>query len=361
KLRLMKRPREGPNVMRRAVWISVLSMTVLVVGTVGYRILGGTNASVLDCLYMTVITVLTIGYGEIIDLSGNPAGRIFTMFIAFGGIAIITYALSTLTAFAAGGELRRAWERRKMERSIAGCTGHFIIAGWSRVALQIARELLATKRLFVVVDPAAEEHVRKLESEVPLFVVQGEAGEEDSLQKAGIERAAGVFAASDDDMVNILICMTARQLNPAVRIVAAVSEPRNEPKMRKAGADAVVSVVAIGGLRMASEMVRPTVVSFLDVMLRERGGTLRVEEVGVPAGLTGCRLSDLGVTGRREWLLVALRQGEQWVFNPADDTVLEPGAKLILMTTPEGRIGFEQKLATAAESPASDGIGSRSK
>jgi len=341
----MQRKSAPPDITRRAVKIAALSLAVLLVGTIGYRIVTGARASILDCLYMTVITVLTIGYGEIIDLAGNPAGRIFTMVIAFGGIAIITYALSTLTAFAAGGELRKAWEQRKMEKCIERWSGHFIIAGWSRVAAQIARELAATRRRFVLVDPVAGEHTRRIESDEPVPSVDGEPGEEEALRAAGIQHAAGLFAAADDDMVNILICMTARQMNPSLRIVAALAEPRNEAKMRKAGADAVVSAVAIGGLRMASEMIRPTVVSFLDTMLRARESRLRVEEISVPATFEGRTLAELNLGRSREWLLVALRCGADWVFNPADDTRLARDSKLIVMTTPEGREQLERHLA----------------
>ncbi|MGQ9662413.1 MAG: potassium channel family protein [Kiritimatiellia bacterium] len=333
-----------PEITRRAINIAALSASVLLVGTLGYRVVSGGQANVLDCLYMTVITVLTIGYGEVIDLSGNPAGRIFTMIIAFGGIAIITYALSTLTAFAAGGELRKAWEKRKMEKRIDMCTAHYILAGWSRVAAQIAGEHAATRRRFVIVDPAAAEHARRIESEEPILTVDGEPGEEDALRQAGVERAAGLFAAADDDMVNIVICMTARQLNPALRIVASLADPRNEAKLRKAGADAVVSAVAIGGLRMASEMFRPTVVSFLDTMLRERGGRLRVEEVAVPSGFEGHTLAELNLGRSQEWLLVALRAGEKWIFNPPEDTRLHHDARLIVMTTPEGREELKRQL-----------------
>lgn len=329
-------------VCRRIAGIAALSLAVLIVGTAGYRMFGGAEYSILDCLYMTVITVLTIGYGEVVDLANNPAGRVFTMFIAAGGIGIIGYALSSVTAFAVGGELRSEWRRWKMDRAIEQLSGHFILCGWSRVASQIASELVATGRGLVVVDPKAAE--ASSAAGARFCCVDGELGDDEALKQAGVDRAAGLFASADDDPLNIVVCMTARQLNPKLRIVAAVADPRNGPKMRKAGADAVVNAFTIGGLRMASEMVRPAAVSFLDVMLRDREKGLRIEDIAVSAAMEGKKLSDLDFSAHRDSLLVAIRAGESWQFNPPPGRELAAGDRLIVMTTPDGRERLERAL-----------------
>jgi voltage-gated potassium channel len=323
-------------VAQRVGLITVLSVTILAAGTVGYRCVSDGTASWLDSLYMTVITVLTIGYGEVVDLSANPAGRVFTMVIAFCGIAVVGYALSTVTAFAVGGELRGEWRKWKMQKTIESLTGHYILCGWGAVAWHIADELQTTGRSCVVVAAREGLHGGADPAATHLFI-EGDPCDENILRQAGIERAAGLFAAIENDPVNIVICMTARQLNAGLRIVALAADPKNDTKFRKAGADAVVNAVRIGGLRMASEMVRPTAVSFLDIMLRDRSTGLRIEEASVGKGAAGRRIGDLPWREWTELLLVAVRVGDEWKFNPPADWVLQEGQRLIVMGTPESR------------------------
>ncbi len=333
----MRRKFTPSPLARRILLIAALCAIVLAIGTVGYRMVVGPEAGWIDCLYMTVITVLTIGYEEVVDLTGHPGGRVFTMFIAFGGIGLIGYALSSVTAFAVGGELRSEWRRWQMDRAIEQLSGQYIICGWSRVAGQIAAELLATGRSLVVVCPNASEAVRDIPDGDRIPHLSGELGDDELLKRAGIERAAGVFAAADDDPLNIVVCMTARQLNPRLRIVAAAADPRHGDKMKKAGADAVINAFTIGGLRMASEMIRPAAVSFLDIMLRDREKGLRIEEVPLAGSLEGRTVADLKLSAYPESLLVAVRMGQDWKFNPSPDFGLEKGSILIFMTTPAGR------------------------
>lgn len=323
-------------VARRVAVILALSIAVVMIGTVGYRAVTDGEASWLDSLYMTVITVLTIGYGEVIDLSANPAGRVFTMIIAFGGIAVVGYALSSVTAFAVGGELRCEWRRWKMQKAIQALSGHYIICGWSAVAEHIAEELRSTGRNYVAVATRADSPEATEQPDHHLRV-EGDPCDEDVLRQAGIERAAGIFAVTENDPVNIVICMTARQQNARLRIVSLAADPKNEAKLRKAGADAVVNAVRIGGLRMASEMVRPTAVSFLDIMLRDREKGLRIEEARVGKKAAGRRVGDLAWSDWPELLLVAVRAGDEWKFNPPSDWKLQEGQSLIVMGRPDLR------------------------
>ena len=343
-MRVMRKTHAASPVARRILIIAALCAVVIAVGIIGYRLIGGPASSWLDCLYMTIITVLTIGYEEVIDLSAHPGGRVFTMFVAFGGIGIIGYALSSVTAFAVSGELRSEWRRWKMDRVIEELSGHYIICGWSRVAGQIAQELLATQRAVVMFGPKIMDALREHDRLAAVPYVDAELGDDESLKLAGIERAAGVFAAADDDPLNIVTCMTARQLNPQLRIVAATSDPRHADKMKKAGANAVVNAFMIGGLRMASEMVRPAAVSFLDTMLREQQQRLRIEEIPLNARFENRPVGDLNLNACPDSLLVAVRKGSEWKFNPAPDWKLEAGNILIFMTTPGGRERLEKAL-----------------
>jgi voltage-gated potassium channel len=332
------------KIRRKALIAGGLLLLVLLVGTAAYKRIGGEQATWLDSLYMVVITIATIGYGEVIDLSHSPGGRVFTMFLSFAGIGIMTYIMMSLTAFIVEGELNEAFRRRKMEKRIAKLTDHYIVCGADGVGSHVARELAATQRPFVVVDTDREkiEHVHGGD-EGPPFIV-GDATDNETLHRAGIERARGLFAVTGDDNLNMVISLSARQLNPAIRVVARCEETRNAEKMQRAGADTAVSPTRIGGLRMASEMLRPAVVSFLDVMLRREDLALRIEELAVPGSMVGRPLAELDLTSYRTLLLLAVRSGESWTYNPSRDVLMQAGDTLVFMGSPAERRQLEQSF-----------------
>ena len=321
----------------RATRIAAIVAGVLVVGTAGYRIISHGASSWIDCLYMVVITVATIGYGEIVPMDHSPGGRIFTMFIALFGIGVITYVMSTVTQAAVDGDLQRRWRRRKMQKAVDELGGHFLVCGWSALAPQIMRELRLTQRAFVavVMDRAAVE--REMGDDAPLLMIEGDPTDDDVLRRAGVERSAGLFAADDEDHTNIVSCMSARGIKPDLKIVATVRDARNSAKMKKAGANSVVSPITIGALRMSSEMVRPSVVTFLDVMLRDKDRNLRIEDIRVGTGGAGKTISSLQFERFENSVLLAARRGESWVFKPKSDYALVSGDDLIFMTNPDER------------------------
>lgn len=304
--------------------------------------IGGMEYTVLDSLYMTIITISTIGYGEIIDLSGSPAGRVFTIFIAFSGIGVLTYILLNVTAFIIEGELNEAFRRKKMENVIKKFKGHYIVCGIGRVGFYIVDELHKTKRTHVIIDTERGKMEKALEEFQEKVFIEGDATDNNTLLKAGIKEAGGLFAVTGDDNRNLVISLTAKQLNPGVKVVARCNELTNIEKMKKAGADAVVSPNFIGGLRIASEMIRPTVVSFLDRMLRDKDKNLRIEEVAVPDTYSGKPISSLNLGRHRHVLLLAVKTGEDWVYNPPENYTMQPGNTLIFMTTPGERIEVEK-------------------
>lgn len=320
-----------------------LVLGILLIGTVGYRLVSHGASSWLDCLYMVVITVATIGYEEVVPLDHSPGGRVFTMVVALFGIGIITYVMTTITQVAVDGDLQRRWRRRRMQKAIEELEGHYILCGWGPLSPQIARELEQTQRTLVVVAPNPEVVAVEMGEQSPTYIIEGDPTDDDALQRAGIMRAAGVFAADKDDHANIVICMSARGLRPEVKVVAQVSDVRLISKMRKAGAASVISPTSIGALRMSSEMVRPSVVSFLDVMLRDRDRNLRVEDVAVGPGLAGATVASLALDHFENTVLLATRRGDAWVFKPRADHTLAAGDVLIVMTNPAER----QKLADA--------------
>jgi len=316
---------------------------VLAVGTFGYKLVAGGQATWLDCFYMTFITIATIGFGEVIDLSQSQTGRAFTIVVATFGIGVYSYALSKTTAFLIEGEFNLALRRRRMLKRIDRLAGHHIVCGIGRIGTNVANELAATGREFVVIDAEAAQldAYRERNPEVPYL--HGDAAEDEVLRAAGIAHAAGLFAVVGDDSKNLVIALSAKQLNPGVRVVARCHDVGFIEKIRKVGADAIVSPDFTGGLRMASAMIRPQVVTFLDEMLRSDRG-LRVEEIAVAPRHAGRRLGELASPGP-DHILIALRAGGRWQFNPAAELVLGGGEMVIAMATPDGRKALEARFA----------------
>ncbi|MBL8440859.1 MAG: NAD-binding protein [Betaproteobacteria bacterium] len=319
-------------------------VAVHVLGTVGYHWMTEGRYSWFDCFYMTFITVATIGFGEIIDMSNNPMARGFTVVLGILGAGNLSMLFSIVTVALLETDLNGNLQRKRMEKVIRSLHGHYILCGFGRVGRNVAGELEATNRHFVAVD---EEPNRMLEykERVPgLLYIHGDASDDAVLLRANLERARGVFAVTGDDSRNLMIVITAKQLKPEVRIVARCQEVRNIEKMRKAGADEIVSPNFTGGMRIASAMIRPHVVSFLDEMLKSEKN-LRVEEIPVPAAFIPQPLGDIRLRSA-DYVLIAIRERNgAWHFNPEKDYLIKPGYVLIAMASPAGRMELEGLLA----------------
>lgn len=315
----------------------MLLITILIVGTSGYYYVGEGRYSVMDCLYMTVITILTIGYGEIIDLTYSSYGRLFTIFIAFTGIGTATYIISTFTALIVEGQLKETFKKRRMEKKIKKLKDHYILCGAGRVGSVILHELVSTGRPCVVID-RDEEMIQLVTDRYPeVYAIAGDADIEEVLEKAGIRDAIGIFASTGDDNQNLVISLTSKYINPSVRVVARCLEAANQQKMKKAGADTVITENFIAGMRMASEMVRPTVVSFLDKMLADKDKNLRVEEIEVSEKFHNKIISEIEMEHFKDTLILAISTGEDWSYSPKGDHILIKGCKIVVITTPRER------------------------
>jgi len=315
----------------------LLLITILIVGTSGYYYVGEGRYSVMDCLYMTVITILTIGYGEIIDLTYSSYGRLFTIFIAFTGIGTATYIISTFTALIVEGQLKETFKKRRMEKKIKKLKDHYILCGAGRVGSVILHELVSTGRPCVVID-RDEEMIQLVTDRYPeVYAIAGDADIEEVLEKAGIRDAIGIFASTGDDNQNLVISLTSKYINPSVRVVARCLEAANQQKMKKAGADTVITENFIAGMRMASEMVRPTVVTFLDKMLADKDKNLRVEEIEVSEKFHNKIISEIEMEHFKDTLILAISTGEDWSYSPKGDHILIKGCKIVVITTPRER------------------------
>jgi voltage-gated potassium channel len=315
---------------------TVFIVMVTIIGTVGYKILSPHTPWV-DTFYMTAITLATVGYGEIVPLDGNPIGRLFTALLILVGMGATLYFVTTATAFVIEGHIGHVFRRRKMEKTIRELSGHLIVCGSGATAVYAARELLAVERKVLVICENPDR-LTGLGQDLPgVAIISGDPARDSVLHAAGVDRASGLIAATDSDKENLVITLSARQILGRLRIVARVTDVESMDKLVQVGANAVVSPTHIGGLRLASELIRPKVVSFLDVMLRDQDKNLRVDEVEIPSGSTaaGKNIASLALSEVSPALLLACRHSDgTWEYNPKPDHEVRVGSTLILMGTP---------------------------
>lgn len=325
--------------MRRRVLFAVLLLaTVIVVGTAGYMALE--HWPPLDALYMTVITVGTVGFREVHPLSA--VGRVFTMTLILIGVGAIGFAFVTVVDFLVEGHLGGILEEKRMDKLLAGLNGHHIVAGMGRVGSEVARSFAAEGLRFVVIDDCADCAKRAAEEGWP--VVSGDATEESVLKAAGIERATSLVTTLDTDAANVFVTLTARQLNPKLYIVARSSASSAEDKLRRAGADRAITPTVIGGRRMAGMVLHPFVSDYLELVAQGDGGELRLEEIALEEGspLVGHTLRETRIRDRTGALVLAVHGSTgDVVANPSSDTMLKAGDRLIVM----GSAGQLEKLA----------------
>jgi voltage-gated potassium channel len=316
---------------------------VLAFSVGGYRLLGGPSVTLLDALYMAIVTLSSVGYGEIVDTAHNPALRVFNIFVIIFGVMIMLYVFSVVTAFLVEGEITKIFGRRRMLKRISQLSDHYIVCGLGDTGRHAIEELERTGAPYVVVDTNEDNIKRMVNREDGLhremLYVVGDATDADLLDGLGIDRAKGLITTLASDKENLVITVLARQKNPNLRIVARCIDQKFAERLTKAGADSTVSPNQIGGLRIASEVLRPHVVSFLDLMLKDVRRTLRIEEIEVPehSPWSGKRLSDLNLRGSYNLLPLAVKDvyhdGQQhgfWV-NPPENITCHPGIVVIVL------------------------------
>lgn len=330
------------RVMRNLLIALLLLVAVFVIGTVGYHILGGWQHSWVDCFYMTFITISTIGFGEIVDVSQYHYGRLFTVLIGMSGIGVLGYVLSTFTAFMLESDINVAWRRKKMQKKIAQLKNHYIVCGVGLVGRNVAHELELTGRPFVVIESDMKVIQRYLDTHPEQLYLQGDATDNDVLLAAGVMDAKGVFAVAHDDSANLVISLSAKQLNPGLRVVARCHDMKNAEKTRRVGADEVISPDYSGGLSLVSAMVRPNVMNFLDEMFKS-DSKLRMEEILIPENLENQTLHVL-YHENKDCMVLAIQRNGVWQYNPSSNYHLQQGDVLMVMTTPQGRTRLEQLI-----------------
>ncbi len=322
------------NIKHRLQLVVLLIILVILAGTLGFYAMFGGKYSIMDCLYMTVISITSVGYGEIIKVTGNVPAEIFTMVLITFGMGIILYGLGAMTAILIEGELSGILRKKKMEKAIGKLQNHFIVCGGGQTGLPVIVELVKNRESVVMIDSEQESIDRCLTSIADLLYIQGDATEDENLLAAGIENARGIAICLPSDKDNLYITMASRMLNSKVRIISSLVNVKLKPKLTKAGANSVVSPNTIGALRIASEMIRPTVVDFLDSMLRSKQGNLRIHQVVITqsTAAVGRTLGNSGLSERFGILVLgAKKPGGEIQFNPGAPLKIEPGLTMIVM------------------------------
>jgi len=321
------------EIKRRLSLIIIAVLCVIMAGSLGYYIIYQGESSFMDCLFMTVISLTTVGYGEVTAVTGNLAAEVFTMILITFGMGIILYGISTLTAIIIEGELSGMLRKKKMEKEISKLSNHYIVCGGGETGRPVIAELVKNGETVVLIEKDEESIDRCKEIEALLYI-KGDAADDASLSAAGIDKAAGVIVTLSSDKDNLFTTMSARMLNSRVRIISRVISKSMEPKMRRAGANSVVSPNYIGALRLASEMIRPAAVDFLDSMLRSSRGDLRIHQINVSdqSPLVGKSLMEGSLKEDYELLVLGVRhRNREMEFNPPPNMVLEKGMTLIVM------------------------------
>jgi voltage-gated potassium channel len=301
---------------------------LVAVGTVGYMVLE--DMSPVDALYMAVVVLSTVGLGAFRPLS-DP-GKVFTIFLIVGGVAVFSYYLTRLFGLVVEKGLVEALERRRMTKKIQDLKDHYVVCGHGRIGTVVLSEFCQRSVPLVVVERRPEE-VERL-SATGCLVLQGDAREEAVLRRAGVERARGLIALLPEDPDNLYVILTARDLNPRITIFARANDPMGERRLLQAGADHVISPHREGGKRIARMILHPHVTDFLEMATEGKNLRLQMEEVVVrpESPLAGKRLQEAEALRKNRLLVVAVQRGtEAMVFNPDGSTRIEAGDTLIVL------------------------------
>jgi voltage-gated potassium channel len=300
---------------------------IIVVGAVGYMLIEGWNF--MDAFYMTIISITTTGFSEVHPL--DTAGRLFTIFLIIGGAGGAVYALTVIVQYVMEGQLGSALWRRNMKNRINHLKSHFILCGYGRVGQEIAHILSDEKAEFVIIDKSREA-IAQAELDNHLYVM-ADAASDEALKEAGIERARGLIVALGNDADSTYVILSARQLNPKIFIEARVSAPEAEGKLKRAGADRIISPYSIGARRMAMLALQPEVADFIDI-ISFKGQELHLENLTVG---NGSPLADKNVGDARQRskaiVLAINKNNGQLVANPPDAEQIQAGDSLIAMGT----------------------------
>jgi voltage-gated potassium channel len=329
---------------KKLYYAAGLIVALLITGITGYMSIEG--HSFLDAFFMTVNTIATVGYKEIGDLSN--AGKIFTMLLIFLSISTFAYAVSVITRYVIEGEFQTYFKHYKVNKEVSKLENHIIVCGYGRNGKQACEQLRSQNEPFVAVE-MNHEIISTMREEGNILFIEGDATKDETLTEAGITKAKALISALPDDAANVFVVLTARGMNPRLKIISRASDESSELKLKRAGADNVIMPDKIGGTHMASLVVKPDVLEFLDFITEHV--QIKLEEIPfstLPESLQHQKIGDLlkrNVSGTN---LVGIKTANgQYLINPTADVVMEPGAKLFVLGTQEQVMKLKESLRGA--------------
>lgn len=306
----------------------VLSLVLIGGGSAGYMLIE--DWSLMDAFYMTIITLATVGYGEVHTIS--PEGRIFTVVLIMFGVGLFLFVAGNIIQVLVEGRIRLVLGRRKLDTQIKKLKGHYIICGYGRIGRVLAR-FLVEKYVDVVVIERSDRRVARMDEDGVLYLV-GEATDEAVLERAGVQSAKGLITAVATDADNVFLVLIAKQLNPSLFVVARASQNSTKKTLLAAGADKVISPYDLGARRMAHAILRPTVIKFLEMAFADETTDIQVEELHVSQGsrFDGCTLFDSGIRKDYDLIIICIRRLDgQMLFNPKADTTMVAGDVMVVV------------------------------
>jgi len=330
---------------KRLVLSAALIALIVSFGTIGYMVIE--EWDFIDSLYMTIITLTTVGFKEVHDLS--LSGRIFTIVLLIGGVGTVFYTLGIGAKIIVEGELQEVYGRRRLEKKLKDLRDHYIVCGYGRMGKIVARELKHEKLKFAVIEK--NEVILDSDEKNGTLIIQGDATSDDLLKRVGIERAKCLISVLPTDAENLYVVLSARGLKPDLLIVARAGEEGSEQKLIRAGADRVVSPYHIGGLRMAHTVLKPAVVDFIEFATKSGNIDLQIEEITIQEGsqLVNLSLDECGIGRDLGIIIVAIKQKNgEMKFNPTFRTAIQVGDTLIA-------VGETSKLAVLEKMAVKEG------
>jgi len=332
------------NLIRHLLTAITVILILLVAGIIGYHMIEGWP--VFDALYMTIITITTVGYGEIHQLSKE--GRIFTIFLIMSSFGGMGYVIGSIVQTFIAGQILIALGRRKLEKRVKRLRHHYVLCGYGRIGSYLAREFDSEDIPFVVVEKEPER-IKQLEEDGFPYI-EGDATEDEHLVSAGVERARGLIAATASDADNLYITLSARTLNPSIFILSRAAEEAAEKKLLSAGANRVVSPYQMGAARMVNALLRPNIVEFVDLVVERKHLELQLEEITVKddARFKGKPLHEAGIKRDLGLIVIAIKKvSGDMLFNPSSDTLIEKGDVLIVLGEKKHLAMLEQLVQSA--------------
>ena len=322
----------------------LLLFTIIIIGVTGFVQLEG--YTILEALYMTIITMSTVGFREVHELSSS--GKIFTILLIVVSFGTFAYSISSITLYVLDGEFRRYFKDLSITKKVNKISNHIIICGYGRNGKQAVSELTMHKKPFILIEQDSKI-IEELRTEAKISFIQGDATHEKTLEKAGISRAKALITTLPKDADNMFVVLTAREMNPDLLIISRASEENSDKKLRRAGADNVIMPDKIGGAHMASLVIKPDVIEFMDYVMGQGNNAANLEEItfeNLPKEFQNKSIKDLGIRNKSGANIVGFRTPEgEYIINPSPDQVILSGTKIFVLGT-ENQISAFREIST---------------